>query len=417
MRPSRSMTAAARRLAGLSAGAAAGLVWPPVAALAHIKWFEPYDVSARQVPVLDTLSLPAFWAAIALVLAAFLAVTVVENRIAVGRVLTSVLDRLTAPLRMRADRVMLCVIGAFFVALFAVGTTILTPELLTGAAWVAWVQLGIALCLFSRRLYKLAALGIAGLWCFALADYDLFHMLDYVALGLGLAGYLWLASTRDERWRSRRFDVLRWGVALALMWSSMEKFGYPAWFTPLLEKKPYLALGLPFPTFTTMCGVAEFTLAFGLLWSPLIRRLSALGFFALMTGATYPFGRTDLIGHATILAALLLIAAGVGGGAERYTVPPRSAAPCFASLRASPSPSRPPCCPTVPSITSSTATVTPLGWPRKPRPTPSDPAGRCHRTPISSAKRTTTTLPTSLQEGGLHRSAVSSETCGLRQGR
>jgi len=29
------------------------------------------------------------------------------------------------------------VIGAFFVALFAVGTTILTPELLTGAAWVA----------------------------------------------------------------------------------------------------------------------------------------------------------------------------------------------------------------------------------------------------------------------------------------
>jgi hypothetical protein len=320
------MTAAARRIAGRSAGAGAagGLAWPPVAALAHVKWFEPYDVSAKQVPVLNTLSLPAFWAAIALVLAAFLVATAVERR-ALGLALTSALDRLTVPLRVRADRVMVCVIGAFFVALFAVGTTILTPELRTGAAWVAWVQLGIALCLFSRRLYRLAALGIAGLWCFALADYDLFHMLDYVALGFGLAGYLWLAS--GERWRARRFGVLRWGVALALMWSSMEKFGYPAWFTPLLEKKPYLALGLPFPIFTTMCGVAEFALALGLLWSSLIRRLSALALFALMAGATYPFGRTDLIGHVTILAALLLVAAGVGGvdsGAERHAAaPPR----------------------------------------------------------------------------------------------
>jgi len=117
--------------------------------------------------------------------------------------------------------------------------------------------------------------------------------------------------------------VLRWGIALALMWSSMEKFGYPAWYTPLLEKKPYLALGLPFPVFTTMSGVAEFALALGLLWSPLIRRLSALGLFALMAGATYPFGRTDLIGHATILAALLLVAAGVGGGAQQYAAPLR----------------------------------------------------------------------------------------------
>jgi hypothetical protein len=306
-------------------------------------------VSTKQVPVLDTLSL-----------AAFLAATVVESRTVVGRVLTSVLNRLTAPLRTQADRVMVWVIGAFFVALFAVGTTILTPELLTGAAWVAWVQLGIALCLFSRRLYKLAALGIAGLWCFALADYDLFHMLDYVALGLGLAGYLWLASARGERWRSRRFDVLRWGVALALMWSSMEKFGYPAWFTPLLEEKPYLALGLPFPVFTTMSGVAEFALALGLLWSPLIRRLSALGLFALMAGATYPFGRTDLIGHATVLGALLLVAAAAAAAASD-TRCPDSAAPCFVSPRASLSPSRPSCCPTAPSTTSSTATATPPG--------------------------------------------------------
>jgi hypothetical protein len=53
-------------------------------------------VFMKQAPVLDTLSLPAFWAAIALVLAAFLAATVVEYR-----ALISALDRLTAPPRAR----------------------------------------------------------------------------------------------------------------------------------------------------------------------------------------------------------------------------------------------------------------------------------------------------------------------------
>jgi hypothetical protein len=103
--------------------------------------------------------------------------------------------------------------------------------------------------------------------------------------------------------------VLRWGIALALMWSSMEKFMYPQWFLPLLEEKPFLALGIPFGPYTTMAGVAEFTLGFGLLWTPLVRRLSAAALFLLMFAAVYPFGRVDLIGHATILASLLVILA------------------------------------------------------------------------------------------------------------
>ncbi len=103
--------------------------------------------------------------------------------------------------------------------------------------------------------------------------------------------------------------MLRWGIALALMWSSMEKFMYPQWFLPLLEEKPFLAFGIPFGPYTTMAGVAEFTLGFGLLWTPLVRRLSAAALFLLMFAAVYPFGRVDLIGHATILASLLVILA------------------------------------------------------------------------------------------------------------
>jgi hypothetical protein len=102
------------------------------------------------------------------------------SRIGVG--VTTLLDRLTAPIRPSADRIIVCIIGAFFIALFATGKTILTPELLTRASWVGWVQLGIALCLFSRHLYPAAAAGIVGLWLYALGHYDLFYILDYVSV-------------------------------------------------------------------------------------------------------------------------------------------------------------------------------------------------------------------------------------------
>jgi hypothetical protein len=287
----------------------------PTPSVAHVKWFEPYEISTKPVPMDDTLAARAFWIAAALVLALFLA-TIVAERTSLGRAVTTCLDRLTAPLRARADQFIVCIMGGFFVALFATARTILTPELLTDARWVGWLQLLTAMCLFSRRLYPFAAAGIIGLWLYALVDYDLFHMLDYVTLGFGMACYLVLASLSDERWRRWRFDALRLGIALALMWSSLEKFNYPGWFLPLLEKKPYLALGLPLRTFITMSGVAEFTLGFGLLWSPLVRRLSALMLFVVMLAAVYPFGRVDLIGHAIILGTLILVIAGAG-------VPPR----------------------------------------------------------------------------------------------
>ena len=278
------------------------------AASAHVKWFEEYEVSGRPVPIATTLSLPSFWLAIGLVLFFFIATTLIERR-APGFAATRVLDRATGPLREHGDGFMVAVLGAFFVALFAMGGTYLTPELRTSAGWVPWAQLVIALLVVPRRTRPVAGLAIVLLWALTLRDYDLFHLLDYLALGLGLAGYLLLSGLPDERWHDRRFAVLRWGIALALMWSSMEKFMYPQWFLPLLEEKPFLAFGIPFGPYTTMAGVAEFTLGFGLLWSPLVRRLSAAFLFAMMFAAVYPFGRVDLIGHATILASLLVVIA------------------------------------------------------------------------------------------------------------
>lgn len=274
----------------------------------HVKWFEAYEVSARPTPMAEVLSLPALWLGLGLVLAFFIAAALLEGR-GPGRAALRGLDIATTPLRQGADAFLLAVFGAFFVALFAIGGTWLTPELRTEHGWVPWLQLLVALLLIPRATRILAAGLIVGLWAMTLTEYDLFHLLDYLALGLGLAGFLALSALPEGGWHRRRFAVLRLGVALGLMWSSMEKLAYPGWFIPLLEEKPYLAFGLDFGPYTTMAGVAEFTLGFGLLWTPLVRRLSAAALFVLMFAAVYPFGRVDMIGHATILATLLVAVA------------------------------------------------------------------------------------------------------------
>ncbi|MBE0578299.1 MAG: hypothetical protein IH615_02660 [Devosia sp.] len=240
---------------------------------------------------------------------AFLVATVVLEKGPVGLGVSGALDRVSLPLWNRADDFMRVVIGGFFVAIFAVGGVYLTPDLHTPNEWVSWLQLLIAMLVFSRRTMPLAAAGIIGLWVIALRDYDFFHLLDYLALGVGVAGYLVLAANPNGRFYGQRFAVLRWGVAIALMWSSLEKFAYAEWFYPLVEERPFLTFGMPRDTFIPMAGVAEFTMGFGLLWTPLIRRLSAIALIVIFTAAVYPFGRIDLVGHALIMGTLFLIAA------------------------------------------------------------------------------------------------------------
>ncbi len=101
----------------------------------------------------------------------------------------------------RQDDYIRSIIAAFFVAIFAVGGVYLTPDLKTPAAWVSWLQLVIASCVFARRTMPIAGIGIIALWILALRDYELFHLFDYLALGLGVAGYLVLEPLKNEELR------------------------------------------------------------------------------------------------------------------------------------------------------------------------------------------------------------------------
>jgi hypothetical protein len=282
------------------------LAGTPLLASAHVKWFAPYIVEAPPQRIMETLTDRWFWTGIGLVLAFFLATRALE-RTRIGHAVLAGFDRVTGPLWARNDDFMRFVISAFFVAIFAVGGVYLTPDLKSPHEWVSWMQLLIAALVFSRRTMPLAAAGIIGLWLLALTQYELFHLIDYLALGVGVAAYLVLAASSNAEWQRYRFVVLRWGVAIALMWSSLEKFAYPDWFYPLVEEKPFLTFGMPRDMFIPMAGVAEFTMGFGLLWTALIRRLSAFTLFIIFNMAVYPFGRLDLVGHALIMAVIVII--------------------------------------------------------------------------------------------------------------
>jgi hypothetical protein len=277
-------------------------------AWAHVKWFAPYIVGAAPQPVMHTLTDGWFWLGIVLVVMFFTVARGLE-RTPYGSLALDGLDRLTQPLWGRLDDYIRAIVAAFFVAIFSVGGIYLTPDLRTPAEWVSWMQLVIAALIFWRRTMPLAGFGIIALWLLALRDYDLFHMFDYLALGVGVALYLILEASHRENWRVHRFEVLRWGLAIALMWSSLEKFAYPEWFYPLVDEKPFITIGLPRDAFIPMAGVAEFTMGFGLIWTPLIRRLSAVALFIIFTVAVWPFGRVEIIGHGLIMAIVLAVAA------------------------------------------------------------------------------------------------------------
>ena len=245
------LTTLMKRLGPASSSAVVRLVTlAPVCVLAaspaqaHVKWFAPYIVDAPPAPVTGTLANIWFWLAIFLVLVFFVGTRVIE-RSPVGETILAGMDRVAKPLWTRLDDFVRVVIGAFFVAIFAVGGIYLTPDLKTPAEWVSWLQLLIAFGVFSRRTMPISAAGIIMLWVLALTEYDFFHLLDYLALGVAVAGYLVLAASKNENWRKHRFEVLRWGVAIALMWSSLEKFAYPEWFYPLVLEKPFLTFGMP----------------------------------------------------------------------------------------------------------------------------------------------------------------------------
>ena len=294
-----------RRAARVLTLAGAGLILPG-AASAHGEWFTAYDV-AEQPKGLENLLCPDFEQLIGLALAVLLIGCVVEGT-PVGTAVLRALDRATAGFRANTELLIRLVCGAFFVALWTTGGILLTPELKTASPAVPWLQLAIAAGLIWRRTLPFSALGVMALFGLAVRDYGVFHLKDY-PIFLGIAAYLALTGLQRTLFGIRPLDIARGAAGVTLMWVSIEKWGYPEWPFPLFINHRAMSMGGSVESFTRAAGVIEFTLAFALVWTPLVRRSAAIILASMFVTAALEFGKLDAIGHSAIIVVLLAIAA------------------------------------------------------------------------------------------------------------
>ena len=291
-----------------------GLPLTSTTATAHVKWFVNCNVSDDPLPAQAVLT-PTFLVFFTLFLV-LLFLGCAAERTALGASISQLLDRYAAPLHRRADDLLRSVAAVSFALLWADGGLIITPELKAGSIWLSAIQLLIPMYMFGRATLPAAGAGIIVLYGFGVATYGLFHMLDYpVFVGLGV--FFALSVSQNTKLLAFRFDFLRWTVACSLLWPSIEKFVYPGWVAPIAITHPEVTLGFDVATVVTAAGVVEFGLSFALFWTPLVRRFAALALMALLTAATFDFGKMDGIGHLMIITILIVVFAHPGGTHDR----------------------------------------------------------------------------------------------------
>ena len=284
-----------------------GVFLLPVAAEAHVKWFCAYNV-AGSPQGLENVLCEDFEQLVLLAIFLLLAGGLVEWT-PLGNSLMRALDRVTSPVRRYEEGLVRAVAAGFFAALGMMNPSVLlTPELTTTYAFVPWLQLAIAAALLWRPTLVAAAGGMLVLFGMSVAQYGLFHLMDY-PIFLGLAAYIAnLGLEKPLSWLRGR-DILRWSAAITLMWASIEKWAYPEWSAPLFVLHPEMSLGFDKDFYMRAAGVVEFTLAFAMVWTPLARRIAAAMLLGPFIGAIPEFGKIDAIGHSCIIAVLVVILA------------------------------------------------------------------------------------------------------------
>lgn len=292
----------------------------PAEAFAHVKWFAPTDIDEDPL-ALTQIANPLFWIATAFACLALFMASLVEQT-AQARQFNVRIEAATRPWFPQVEPILRIAVGAFFLSLWAHGGVLLTPELPSASAPIAWLQFGIAACMLDRRLLPLGALGMFTLYGESVRQHGFFHMIDYVFFP-GRASYLALSAAKHPSLQGVRMPILRISLALSLMWVSIEKLVYPHWILYVMQQHPIITFGLDPQAVSQLAGIVEFSLAFSLLWTPLIRRAAALVLAVLMSVAILEFGKIDAIGH--IIPIALLIAIGLDSSrlpALRHTLSP-----------------------------------------------------------------------------------------------
>jgi len=301
---------------------AAGCLTLPASAIAHVKSFVAYDLSAPPRPALSVLSNDYFGIACLLLAPLIFGISLLDHYLTqrkclLHRYTSALTDRVAHhfPLLVRLS------VSSFFAAVFLYGClhgwTILTPELHTHTEWICWVQLGVVVLVLSRRSAVFAGIGIVLLYGYGVSSYGLFHMLDY-PIFLGVAGYLIVDSLYGDKRHALAQSAIRICTAVTLLWASIEKFAFPEWGFMLLAQRPGMDLGFNPEFYMVAAGFVEFCAAFLLLTGMLSARVAAVSLLFFFVSAIVPFGMVDALGHLVIIVAMIVLMLSNNPVADRF---------------------------------------------------------------------------------------------------
>ncbi|MEP2716698.1 hypothetical protein [Pseudophaeobacter sp.] len=282
----------------------------PTVAAAHVKWFYPYDLSEAPKNMGEVLT-PGFAGLYVLSIVCIYIFFYIDRLWFRKKFLNDRLGKLIVSQDV-AGWIIRGATAFLFIMLFFYGlqdnALLLTPELNTELPFVKWMQLAIVLALLWWVTTPIAGLGILVLYAISIQHYGLYHLIDYMFF-FGLAVFLILLPLQNERWTRVRYVTLFASTGLTIGWGAIEKFAYPQWTYPLLQDQPFLLMGMEPGFYMTLAGFVEFNLAFILLSSASVAsRMLALVLNTIFMLAIYMFGLIDAVGHAIIIAVLIVLA-------------------------------------------------------------------------------------------------------------
>ncbi|NQZ73820.1 MAG: hypothetical protein HRT60_12200 [Dinoroseobacter sp.] len=282
----------------------------PSQTLAHIKWFYPYDLTEEPRNMGEVLN-PGFVGLYVLSILCIYAFFWIDRYWFRKKFLNDQVGRLAVSQDL-AGWIIRSATAFLFLMLFVYGiqgtSFLLTPELHTDLPFIKWLQLAMVFAVALRVTTPVAGLGILVLYGVAVSYYGLYHLIDYMFF-LGLAVFLIFMPMQGERWTRVRYITLFASTGLTIGWGAIEKFAFPQWTFPLLDDKPFLLMGMEPGFYMTLAGFVEFNLAFILLSSASVAsRMLALVLNTIFMLAIYMFGLIDAVGHAIIIAVLIVLA-------------------------------------------------------------------------------------------------------------
>jgi len=269
--------------------------------LLHVKWFSDFSFNDTPRAVADVIT-PTFLGLL------LLSVVVMAALVPIDRWLETRdwYRRTNAWLESRSDQSRLVMrVGTGMVLLLAwQADMVLVPDMPLPAAWIGWLQFLLAALLLFERTTIIAGAGLLFLYGIGISQAGLYYMLDYV-LVVGVGYYLAATGMRHRTIAASALPALYATVGFSLCWVALEKMVWPEWGLYVLEQNPQLALGLDIRFFLLAAAFIEFCLGYLLIINLLQRPLAVvitLTFF--MT--TLVFGKTEVIGHTLIHAALIV---------------------------------------------------------------------------------------------------------------